>query len=338
MYDRNVEHPNRYQLVKVEGTDDIFDLVPAPGTVNNEGTLINKNSLLKDATAALFGLRSTALPDDVLKKLSELYWHVWYRNPVVYIPGSYTTGEVETFAVLEVAAPNLAPEWTYASSFTFEESTGEFALVNPSTVSFDFYHAAQANVLKGKYGIPPNSTDKKKIYYFPANQQDAVTTVESVWHRVLMQAQEMKGVAGKYPTTQSEAVLSPDRSAYPDSGEQDGYAYSYIGTPFENAEKGVKIETGSYVGTDAYGASNPNSLTFGFPPKVFVLRRTSVAGFPAIFFRGETATHYYFTYNTMQTLTVDWSLDGKTVSWYNTEGHSQQMNSAAYRYSYFAIG
>lgn len=70
MYDRNVEHPNRYQLVKVEGTDDIFDLVPAPGVVNNDGTLINKNSLLKDATAALFGMGADAVPDDVFKKLS----------------------------------------------------------------------------------------------------------------------------------------------------------------------------------------------------------------------------------------------------------------------------
>ena len=31
---------------------------------------------------------------------------------------------------------------------------------------------------------------------------------------------------------------------------------------------GAKIETGSYTGTGTYGNSNPNSLTFGFEPKI----------------------------------------------------------------------
>ena len=31
----------------------------------------------------------------------------------------------------------------------------------------------------------------------------------------------------------------------------------------------ARIETGSYVGTGTYGASNPNTLTFGFVPKVW---------------------------------------------------------------------
>lgn len=70
MQDRNVQWPNRYQLTKVPGTDDIYDLTPAPGTITAEGTLINKDTLLKDATAALFGLDNTAVPDEVLEKLS----------------------------------------------------------------------------------------------------------------------------------------------------------------------------------------------------------------------------------------------------------------------------
>lgn len=57
-------------MVKVEGTDDIFDLVPAPGEISNEGTFVNKSTLLKDATATLFGLGADAVPDDVFAKLS----------------------------------------------------------------------------------------------------------------------------------------------------------------------------------------------------------------------------------------------------------------------------
>lgn len=72
MRDRNVQFPNRYRLEKVQGTDDIYDLMPAPGTVTEEGTLVNKSTLLKDVTAALYGLGTDAVPDDVLAKIKPL--------------------------------------------------------------------------------------------------------------------------------------------------------------------------------------------------------------------------------------------------------------------------
>ena len=56
MQDRNVEFPNRFRMVKVEGTDDIYDVIPAPGEVLNPGTLLNKANLLTDETAAALGL------------------------------------------------------------------------------------------------------------------------------------------------------------------------------------------------------------------------------------------------------------------------------------------
>lgn len=72
MEDRSVQYPQRYQLKKVEGTDDIYDLIPAPGEITAEGTLINKSALLKDETAALFkDLPENPVPDDVLQILSK---------------------------------------------------------------------------------------------------------------------------------------------------------------------------------------------------------------------------------------------------------------------------
>lgn len=38
-------------------------------------------------------------------------------------------------------------------------------------------------------------------------------------------------------------------------------------------DSSVKIETGSYVGTGTYGSSNPNSLTFGFQPKMIMFNQ-----------------------------------------------------------------
>lgn len=71
MTDRNVQFPNRYRLVPVEGTTDIVDLIPAPGNVEDEGTLLNKTNLLSDETAVLYGKNDTAVPDDILAAIPD---------------------------------------------------------------------------------------------------------------------------------------------------------------------------------------------------------------------------------------------------------------------------
>lgn len=53
----------------MEGTDDIYDLTPAPGTVTEEGTFLNVESLLKDTTAALLGGDANMVPDEALVAL-----------------------------------------------------------------------------------------------------------------------------------------------------------------------------------------------------------------------------------------------------------------------------
>lgn len=58
MKDRNVEHPNRYKLTLVSGTTDTYDFEAVPGTVTAAGTVLNKASLLTDATATALGLTS----------------------------------------------------------------------------------------------------------------------------------------------------------------------------------------------------------------------------------------------------------------------------------------
>lgn len=77
MKDRIPTHPGRVELHPVEGQPNTYDLVRADAPAE-EGTPLNKASLLKDSTAALFGLDETAAPDDVYKiiygqKLKLLY-------------------------------------------------------------------------------------------------------------------------------------------------------------------------------------------------------------------------------------------------------------------------
>ena len=70
MKDRNVEFPNRYKLSKIDGTDDIVELIPAPGEVEEEGDYFNKANMLQDATAEKYGLDNTAVPNGV----SRAHW------------------------------------------------------------------------------------------------------------------------------------------------------------------------------------------------------------------------------------------------------------------------
>lgn len=74
MKDRSVEYPNRYQLTQIAGTDNIYDVVPAPGEVTEEGTLINKGTLLSDMTAEKLGFAPTDDPtvDDALRVVPNL--------------------------------------------------------------------------------------------------------------------------------------------------------------------------------------------------------------------------------------------------------------------------
>lgn len=71
MKDRVVQHPARYQFVAVAGMTDTYDLVPVPGTVTEEGTLLNKSNLLSDATShEIFGDTADHTVDDALGAVS----------------------------------------------------------------------------------------------------------------------------------------------------------------------------------------------------------------------------------------------------------------------------
>ena len=65
MQDRVSLYPGRVKLVPVAGQENTYDMVRADSPTQ-EGTPLNKDSLLKDATAALFGLGADAVPNDVL--------------------------------------------------------------------------------------------------------------------------------------------------------------------------------------------------------------------------------------------------------------------------------
>lgn len=68
MKDRVSLYPGRVKLTPVPGQENTFDLVRADQPTQ-EGTQLNKASLLKDTTAAILGLTSKAVPDDAFLAL-----------------------------------------------------------------------------------------------------------------------------------------------------------------------------------------------------------------------------------------------------------------------------
>lgn len=107
----------------------------------------------------------------------------------------------------------------------------------------------------------------------------------------------------------------------------------------------ARIETGSYVGTGKYGESNPNTLTFGFIPKLVTISAGSGYGFAVIPWGGENGNAFFVGYGTR--LKVAHNDD--TISWYAREGNNSngsthspdaeaQMNSKNITYYYIAIG
>ena len=235
MKDRVPLYPGRVKLVPVSGQENLYNMVRADQPTQ-EGTPLNKATLLKDATAALFGLDTNAVPDDVLAYIGKYNQYWWRRR-----------------------TPVQAGDWEY--------------------------------------------------------------------------------------------LQSSDRSAYPDSGEQDGYEYQYLGIPFDNAATAPKIATGSYVGTGKYGSNNPNSLTFEFEPKIVMIssieRNDDFSIFPCFSLPESYPSIIGYGWSGLfndQLITSQDNYakrDGNTLSWYykgSSSAAPRQLNSSDKTYTYIAIG
>ena len=99
MKDRVPIYPGRVTLTPVSGQANTFDLVRADQPTQ-EGTPINKASLLKDATAALYGKTNAAVPDDILNLLS--------KSTLAQIKEKYTKTTIGTLAVGKTITLNVS--------------------------------------------------------------------------------------------------------------------------------------------------------------------------------------------------------------------------------------
>ena len=341
-----------------------FNGVNADG-IAQLGTPINKATLLQDATAALFGLTSDAVADDVLAWLGNYNLHWW---SVLHGAAYSYYAEKKTVLTEDAIIIGSKTSVEYSKSITIDQDTGAVTLADPQTLatasstndvaSFCQALIAAAPVYISAYG----DDDEATIYYIPAGATYTSASWASGqpytfagWYNsstkvkyIRLSASAPEGLIASIVSTEvvnvaageTTYVYSADPDAYPNGETVDGLIYTYLGIPFENAvATPVKIATGSYVGTGTYGSSNPNSLTFGFVPKfVVIMPGESGAGASGYWSYGSYAIMSNWSGGSTSNFWAPATLNGTTLSWYYSGRAVEQLNSSGYTYNYIVIG
>lgn len=356
MHDRVSLYPGRVKIEPVAGQANTFDMVRADDPTQ-AGTPLNKATLLKDATAALYGLGASAVPDDVLAWIGAYNTYWWRRRT----PGGARYVEVQgdiTDAIALFGPYVETSQVIYSKQLTIDQTNGNAALgavlTLPKTSGQELAEAIVANAplyvsVSGTiYCIPDGATagaganasfNTSTIMYYTSSNKDYVyinSTGTPLGKTVTTERKQI-------PAGDWQYVQSSNRNAYPDSGTQDGYEYEYLGIPFDNAVKGMKTDIGSYVGTGTYGAAKPNALTMKFEPKFVIFWQGSIGSSVVDVY---STNPFYWIYNgdkmfpTSSTNNYNCfvTLNGITLTWYSPRNKYAQYNDETKEYHYVAIG
>ena len=307
------------------------------------------------ASASAGVQESCSTPNQALAFLGRYNQH-WWRRRVNTIAGSWVaeiSDNVTTGMVSGSTDSGTYRSISYADSIDISES-GAVSLVNPSTVDVSYNQYTNANLLKGKYFYwgsasfnPPGYTNftKDSFYFVNADAPNATRDRVSGYYPVTIAAHY---VSAKYVETgeigEWAYIRDSNHSAYPENGVVDGYEYEYLGVPFDNAVGAPKIATGSYAGTGTYGSDNPNSLTFGFAPKMvlicscnnFAFLTPRSSEFPSS--SSDDIFSIYANSSADRALSfVRKRQNGEMIQWYSTSS-ANQLNISGTEYYYVALG
>lgn len=329
----------RVLVTPEDGGSPFYATIAMADNPTENGTPWSMESVLQDATAALFGLGADAVPDDLFAYLGKYNQHWWKRRKPEN--NYYTAVEELTTKDFFAVSWQTSLMSTYSDSYSVNEKTGEITLTNPTSevLQANSQTANALNIintkLKGKY-FKTNGADTS-VYKINETLVTGDITLDTDWYVKAGKGFILTSKLVTVPAGDWEYLQSSSRSAYPDSGQQGGYEYEYLGIPFDNAVKTPKIETGSYTGTGTYGSSNPNSLTFGFVPKFVLIQTNGLTLEITMLLNGITATgNNTGSGSSNNQVKPTWS--NNTVSWYVDGNADDQRNISGKTYYYIAIG
>lgn len=192
--------------------------------ITEKGTPYNVDSVLKTFTAEQFGNGDEMVPDDAFALFAPFTHYYWRRR--TYSAGYY---HIKTLLTSGFGINNNYAVY-YADSFTYDDSTKKYTLVNPAMVSSLISYAnTWVPKLRGKYVIVA-ATSATDIYYVDPSATYSTTSSKTVITPVYSMSYQYVTDAGEW-----ERISSPNRSAYPDTGTSAGYQYEYLGTPLDNS-------------------------------------------------------------------------------------------------------
>lgn len=345
MQDRVPLYPGRVTMTPVEGQANTYDMVRADQPTQ-AGTPLSKANLLKDTTAAQFGLGAGAVPDDVLSwlgKYNEYWWSLLHQFGSYQIKNGNTYPSASGYShsgpiLFEVNGSSGEPNTilSVADSVSINES-GAISLVSPtqytypagSDYSFNSVNNHPQDSMRGKYcmlSIATESVAANEIFYVPPD----ASYYFYAWEIQFSVGYPVQSVYISQDTITYEHSMN--RNAYPDSGTVDGVTYTFLGRPFENLLTIPQIKTGSYIGTGASGVNGKNTLTFsGKPFLVFVAGKYQFFALRAASY----ANSFSPTVDYEVPLTLTWGEN--SLTWYSTNNAERQCNTSGETYYYAAL-
>lgn len=277
--------------------------------------------------------------------------NLWVWDRMSEVPASYELGVQQsgTFALMSGAA-SAQVMFYYSDSITVL-SDGTPTLNNPKSIVINYDNYSRANTIKNKFWYTSAGSYFKggTIYYgsFTTYSRD-----NSSGARVTINGYK-DVITNPVSYSHNSYAVSSLSTEYPEDGQSGDYWYIRLG----QIGGAARIETGSYVGTGTYGSSNPNSLTFGFAPKLFSIYGaglTNLDNYQMFSLYDGNAVNNIVPFDILSTSYrkglapsipegasdnsyAKKSADGKTVSWYSADAECQD-NLPGNSYFYFAIG
>lgn len=225
---------------------------------------LNKATLLKDTTAALFGLDANAVPDAALVAaagaISRLDGAV-FDHAATYYWERYDMS-IDTDAESVTSQKIYTSYYCWYSDSATIDTDGETIIPVNCSEQFRFTssgYATEFEQVKGKYLFVAEGSygsavtiDKATRYYVPADATvsyaSSALTVSKLYKPAVVQS------------SNSTTVTATDYNAYPMVGSPDAtyyYRYSHADKPC------LQMMTGTYV-----GAASAFTLTFDFVPQI----------------------------------------------------------------------
>lgn len=321
--------------MNIKNADGSYEAIYPKTLIGNiagiEDQYYTKQESLQSNVATLIGLTNQAVPNDMFNILAHAGdLHVWKRTidgntdyPVSVNrnsyqegdnakPAGYTLGEIQNgqFALI---GSNVGLFYQYGDVNVSDG--GSLSIKSPVTLTIKpATNVDQLNVMRGKFVRASGSTalgdfPKNQVFYIP---EDAVFEVYDTGSGYNGSRVNKRQVVTGYPSIPANTTIE------------------YLGQLGNKAQ----VEVGSYVGTGTYGKSNPNTLTFGFEPKIIIIGM----------YRGGTYINFYFWGAVKMNGANNYAAENVvstsdyTISWYHPSDVSGQLNKSGITYNYIAIG